>query len=327
MRLKHRCFASAVLVAATITCLAAAPASARTGQYDGVNWADPRDNFADTELVLSGLARGDSYNRTRAKAKRFAEEFFDKLGANTVRIPINPATVNTASWQDYRGVIDGIRASGSNVIVAYWEGTNKDGRIDDQAAFNRMWDRVVRAYGADGGVLFEPMNEPHGYEAGAWRDVAAKWLDRHRNVPRKRVIIDGEKYSELTAPICTDPRLQGTRVSLHNYAFWRTLNYDEWLENWRAQVTPCPNRIIITEFGTTVNGGQNFNAPSADNGVVYMQAAARIAREYGLGAVYWPGLRDGDSYSMTTRSGSGAKQTLNVVNSTARDALRYAWGM
>lgn len=326
MLISRRMRAVACSTAMTAIGLAAAPAHAQTGRYDGVNWADPRDNFATDALVLSGLSRSDSYNTVKAKAERFTREFYSKLGANTIRIPINPATVNSGSWSAYRGVIDGIRAAGANVIIAYWEGV-KDGRIDNTAAYNTMWSTVVGAYGSNGGVLFEPMNEPHNYSPTEWTDIAAAWLNRFPNVPRSRVVIDGTDYSAVTAPICNDSRLNGTLVSLHNYGFWGNKTYDQWLASWRDQVTPCANRIIITEFGTTMNGGQNFNAPSSDNGVMYMQAAAKIARDYNLGAVYWPGLRDGDGYSMTTRSGSGTTQTLNVVNSTGRDSLRYAWGM
>ena len=40
---------------------APAPALAATNQFNGVNCADPRDNYADDPVVLSGLSTSDSY--------------------------------------------------------------------------------------------------------------------------------------------------------------------------------------------------------------------------------------------------------------------------
>lgn len=46
-----------------------------------------------------------------------------------------------------------------------------------------------------------------------------------------------------------------------------------------------------------------------------------------MGSVYWPGLRDGDWYSLTSRSGSGASTTLSLVNPSGLTRLQYAWGI
>jgi hypothetical protein len=73
----------------------------------GVNWADPSDNFVDGVLQLSGLdASTDTYDTVRTKAARVANEFRDKLGANTIRIPINEPTVASPFWDAYKAVID-----------------------------------------------------------------------------------------------------------------------------------------------------------------------------------------------------------------------------
>jgi hypothetical protein len=303
-----------------------APASAQTGQFDGVNWADPRDNFADDALVLSGLAASDSYATVRAKSVRVAAEFYTRLGANTVRIPINPATVNGSSWAAYRGVIDGIRAQGARVIIAYWEGTDRDGRIDDRAAFDTMWGTVVNAYASDAEVYFEPMNEPHGYSLADWSTIAASWVSRFSSLPRGRMVIDGQGYSEDVKGVCADSRFNGTLLGVHNYAFWANRSYDQWVADWRNKIGSCGNRTVITEFGATMSSGYDYGAPSNINEVMYIQAAARVAREQGMGAVYWPGLRDNDTYAMTTRSGSGTDITLTVVNASGRNSLREAWG-
>src|SRR5262245_38695476 len=126
---RTRAALAAVAIAAVgATTLTGSPASAAvpghgTSQFKGVNWADPRDNYADDPVVLSGLSLSDSYAQTYAKATRVIAAFRANLGANTVRLPINPYTVNGSYWKSYRGVIDAASAQGFKVIVSYWEGT------------------------------------------------------------------------------------------------------------------------------------------------------------------------------------------------------------
>ena len=318
--------AIAAVSAASLAGLAAVPAHAGTGQFDGVNWADPRDNFADDALVLSGLTAADSYATVKAKAQSIAAEFYTKVGANTIRIPINPATVNSSRWAAYKGVIDGIRAQGARVIIAYWEGTNRDGVIDNTTAYNTMWDTVVAAYGSDSFVFFEPMNEPHGYTLSAWGGVAAAWLARYPNISRDRVVVDGQGYSENVTGVCADSRLNGTLLGLHNYAYWANRTYNQWLADWSSRIGSCASRTVITEFGATMNTGLNYSAPSSNNEVMYMQAATKTARDNAMGLVYWPGLRDGDSYSLTTRGGAGTNITLTVVNASGKNNVQYGYG-
>ena len=64
--------------------------------------------------------------------------FKKNLGANTLRLPINPASVGTTWWKSYRATIDAATAHGDKVIVSYWEAdTSKDGLVDDTAAWKR----------------------------------------------------------------------------------------------------------------------------------------------------------------------------------------------
>ena len=49
---------------------AAAASPPRTNDFRGVNWADPRDNYADDEVVPSGLSTADDYATTYRKAHR-----------------------------------------------------------------------------------------------------------------------------------------------------------------------------------------------------------------------------------------------------------------
>lgn len=125
--------------------------------------------------------------------------------------------------------------------------------------------------------------------------------------------------------MCADSRLNGTLLSLHTYAFWRNQTYNQWVSDIRSKIGSCASRTVITEYGATMNSGLNYNAPSSINEVVFIQAVSDVARDLRLGAVYWPGLRSGDSYSITQLSGSGSNLTLNVQNQSARDRLRHAW--
>jgi hypothetical protein len=50
-------------------------------------------------------------------------------------------------------------------------------------------------------------------------------------------------------------------------------------------------------------------------------------RELGVGGVYWPGLRDGDWYSLTQRTGSGANINLTLTNASGLNRLHYSWGI
>lgn len=105
-------------------------------QFHGVNWADPRDNYANGPVVLSGLSTSDDYRTVYRTSERIVRGFRKDLGANTVRMPVNPYSVGTAWWNSYKGAIDAARHEGFRVVLGYWEGdgASKDGKVDDPAA-------------------------------------------------------------------------------------------------------------------------------------------------------------------------------------------------
>jgi hypothetical protein len=327
-------FVAVAIAAVTGTTLAGSPASAapstNTSQFKGVNWADPRDNYADDPVVLSGLSLSDSYAQTYAKATRVIAAFRANLGANTVRLPINPYTVNGSYWKSYRGVIDAATAQGFKVIVSYWEGTgaNKDGFIDDPATYWPMWDTVVKAYKHNERVYFEPMNEPHGYTDAEWADLAAKWLDTYRSVPRNRVFVSGAGYNDHVTTVCADPRLKGTYLSLHHYGFWKDYaTYDQWASDLKERLGDCANRTVADEFGAPMTTGLDYNVPTPDdNSVNFIQADTDVFRELGMGSVYWPGLRTDDTYSIQKLIGDAARPWLATTNQSGADRLAWAWG-
>ncbi|MFF5498417.1 glycoside hydrolase family 5 protein [Streptomyces aquilus] len=335
-RLKPRtrvALAAVAIAAVTAAGLAGSPAAAApsidTTQFKGVNWADPRDNFADDTLQLSGLSTTDTYAQTYVKASRIISAFRANLGANTVRLPINPYTVNGAYWKSYRAVIDAATAHGFKVIVSYWEGTGdrKDGYIDDEATYWPMWNTVVKAYKGNAKVYFEPMNEPHGYTDTEWADIAAKWLDTYQSVPRNRVFVSGAGYNDHVTSVCADPRLKGTYLSLHHYGFWKSYaTYDEWVADLKARIGDCANRTVADEFGAPMTTGLNYNVKTPDDNYVnFIQAVTDTFRELKMGSVYWPGLRTDDIYSIQELTGDPAKPWLKTTNQSGADRLAWAW--
>ncbi|MFE9452149.1 glycoside hydrolase family 5 protein [Streptomyces sp. NPDC006739] len=331
-RLRATCVAVAIAAVSGAT-LAGSPASAAptgTTQFKGVNWADPRDNYADDYLQLSGLSTSDSYARTYAKASRIISAFRANLGANTVRLPINPYTVNGAYWKSYRGVIDAASDRGFKVILSYWEGTGaqKDGFIDDESTYWPMWKTVVTAYKHDPKVYFEPMNEPHGYTDAQWADIAAKWLATYPSVPRDRVFVSGAGYNDHVTSVCADPRLKGTYLSLHHYGFWKDYaTYDQWVADLKVRIGDCASRTVADEFGAPMTTGLNYDVPTPDNNSInFIQADTDTFRKLGMGSVYWPGLRTDDTYSIQKLTGDTARPWLTTTNQSGADRLAWGWG-
>ena len=297
----------------------------RTSDFRGVNWADPRDNYAADAVVPSGLAVTDSYGTVYRTAQRMVRGFRQNLGANTLRLPINPASVGTTWWKSYRGAIDAATAGGDQVILSYWEAnTSKDGLIDDVAAWNKMWDTVVREYRGNPRVYCEPMNEPHGYTLDDWVSVTSGWLARHRDVPRHRVVISGTGYNDNLVGVGAAPALRGTLLSLHFYGFWASYTQEsDWTTDLKARIGAYAGRTIIDEAGAPMTIGLNYGAHNGNIYTSYFAAVTDTARAAGMGLVYWPGLRTGDAYSIESL-GTDGRLVDNSVTGVAQ--LRWGYG-
>ncbi|GAB7192078.1 cellulase family glycosylhydrolase [Kineococcus sp. NUM-3379] len=322
----------AALVAVLVTPLvasvpAATPSSAATNTFRGVNWADERDNYVNGWVIPTGLTASDSYSTVRTKARGILTDFRGKLGANTLRLPVNPYTVNSDWWGRYKGTVDEALAQNMKVVLSYWEANdNKNGVVDDTAAFNAMWDRVVRDYGGNGNVYFEIMNEPFGYSLSSWVSLTSQWLSRHPGVPRGRVIISGTGYNDDVTGVCAAGALNGTLLSLHFYGYWNTYTTrDRWTADLSRRVGNCAARTIIDETGAPMTTGINYSAGHQDGNQFssYFAATTDFARSRQMGVIYWPGLRANDSYSLTRQSGTG----LAVNNASGVAQLRWGWGL
>jgi endoglucanase len=320
--------AGAVVVAVVVN---TAPAQAATNGFRGVNWADQRDNFVNDTLVLGGLSTSDSYATTQAKANGILTGFQNNLGANTVRLPVNFPTVSGSYWNSYIGAIDMAASKGMKVILSYWEADNsRDGLVDNLSQFWSMWQTIVNRYAGNSLVYFEPMNEPHGYSDGDWKNIAAQWLSNYPSVPRGRIIVSGAGYNQRLTTIGSDTRFDGTLISRHTYRFFNNSLTTEaqFRADLRTSVGSYASRVLITEWGSFMTDGRNYNQPSAsDPFVAFIRGVAAEARSLQLGTVYWPGVRINDPYRLQEITGSGTNLGLSTTNASGRDQLRYSWGL
>lgn len=339
MRRRALVFALAILPIAVFmaggTSVPDASAATNPAKFRGVNWADSRDNFANDEVVPSGLSKDDDYATTYAKATAIAGSF-KEMGFNTIRLPVNPHSVGNAWWNSYTGAIDAILDLEMNVLLSYWEGgpPNNDGVVDNLPAWWSMWETIVDRYEDKPGFHFGPMNEPHGYSSSAWANLAASWLAAFPDLPRDRVFVSGHGYSENLSVVCNDARLNGTYLALHNYAFWNTFSYAGWISDYQTnnRLAGCAHRTILEEFGVPMTSGLDFSVPPSSgtaenqNYVNFLRASTDLVRNLGMGSIYWPGLRTGDSYRLTSLVGTGTDLSLTVTNQSALDRLTWAWG-
>jgi hypothetical protein len=318
---------ASLLLAGSSTAYAAppCPATPNTSDFRGVNWADPRDNYASDAVVPSGLKTTDDYRTVYRITTQMVGDFRKNLGANTLRLPINPASVGTTWWRSYRATVDAATAAGNKVILSYWESdTAKDGLVDDVAAWNKMWDTVVKEYGRNPRVYFEPMNEPFGYTLDQWVSVASGWIARQRSVPRGHVVVSGSGYNDNVTGVGAAPALRGTLLSLHFYGFWaKDTEKSAWLANLSARLGSYTSRTIIDEAGAPMTIGLNYGAHNGNTSTAYFAALTETARANRMGIVYWPGLRFGDSYSITS-VGADGHLVNNSVTGVAQ--LRWGWG-
>jgi Cellulase (glycosyl hydrolase family 5) len=296
----------------------------------GVNWADGRDNFVDGWVIPSGLTASDDYNTVSAKANAILSGFQTNMsGVNTVRLPINPPSVSQSWWGAYTGAIDKALSKGMKVILCCWESSSaRDGKIDDINAFWTMWQTVVNKYGSNGNVYFEVFNEPYGYSLSDLTSIYAQWLSRYPSVAKGRIILSGTGYSENVTGVGADSRFTSCLLALHNYAYWATRSTSGWESDWRSRFGSYGARTVVTEFGATMNSHKDYqNGSQADNEIAYIVASSNVFRNDKVASVYWPGLRDNDSYSIQTRGGSGTNITLTTVNSSGVFRVRYGWGL
>ncbi len=295
----------------------------------GVNWADARDNFVDGWVIPSGLEAGDDYATVATKSNAIYNGVMANLqGVNAIRLPINPPSVTERWWTAYHATIDQALNKKLKVVLSCWESAaTKDGKIDNLDAFWQMWTIVINKYGQQSDVYIEVINEPYGYSLAQLSTVYEQFLAKFPNLPRNRILLSGTGYSEDVNGIGADIRFKDCLLALHNYAFWNVRTQSDWEANWRSRFGAYASRTIVTEFGAGMTTGKNYTgAVGSDNEVAYIVGSTNVFQNTNLSSIYWPGIRDGDSYSLLNKSGAGAGITLSVTNQSGATRVRFGWG-
>ena len=299
------------------------------GSFHCVNWADERDNFVNGLLQPSGLdSATDTYATVQAKSNAILSAFQKDLQTNGIRIPINEPTASSTWWAAYKGIIDAATAKGMTVMIGYWAYQN--GKPASTTAFNAMWRVVVDAYQANPLVFFDIHNEPWGLSAAAWVTLAENWLAMFPTVPRDRIVVAGAYSDQDLNPVGSDAKLAGTILSLHVYTFYDTsiVTAAGWENYVKSGVGTYASRTIATEWGAPMTTGTNYGVTTDGNAdISYMNGVPNQLRSAKMGSCYWPGLRIGDSWSVTTLNGTGTNLSLSVTNSSGLDRIHWAWGL
>ncbi len=327
-------------IATTLSVLAvgvgvASPSLAATNQFRGVNWADSRDNFQSGVLYISGLSSSDTYDSAFATGTAIMDQFMSKLGANAVRMPINEATVSKF-WSTYTGAIDAVLAKGK-VVLGYWDSA-KDNKPPDMNAWWAMWKAVVDKYGDNDNAYFEVFNEPNMYSKTDLNNLYNEWLTRNPTVPKGRVILDGTGNAQNVSDVGSDSRLKDCLLAVHDYSFFGSESMtkeSDWSNHIKGSVGSYADRTVCTEWGGPMSPGSkngksydylDYSKAPTNYFEAYIRGISSQLRAWSMGSFYWPGLRDGDWYSMTIKTGTGANITLSIPNQSGLERLQYAWG-
>ena len=304
-----------------------------TSQFRGVNWADKRDNFVSDVLVLSGMSLSENYQSASIVAERVIGQFQELLGTNSVRMPVNEPTILTA-FDMYSGALD-VALKHGRLVMAYWGPAQPSGpkNMND---WWKMWARLVEKYGSHPNAYFEIFNEPHMYSKDELRNLYAEWLNKFPDVPRDHILLDGSGLAWNVPDIADDPRFEGCLFAVHEYTFWNMsiTTEDGWKRSFQGKVGKYIDRTVCTEWGGAMSPGEkngvhydymDYNQPPNNYFTAYIRGMSDQLRDWEMGSFYWPGLRDGDWYSMTKRSGEGANIKLQVANQSGLDRMQRAW--
>lgn len=308
---------------------------AATNQFRGVNWADPRDNFQQGVLYLSGLSSSDNNASAKIVADKVVSQFVSKLGTNSVRLPINEAT-STTGWSMYTGVID-VALTKGRVILCYW-GPAHGAAPANMTNWWNMWTTVVAKYGRNSNFYIEIFNEPNMYNKTTLSTLYADWLKKFPDFPQDRVILDGTGMAQNVPEIGSDSRFDKCLLAVHDYSMWsaETNTEAQWSAHVRGEVGSYAHRTVATEWGGPMSTGtkngityqpQDYSSTSASASyfVKYNRGMTEQFRNWKMGSFYWAGLKDNDWYSMMKKSGTGANIVLTVPNASGLARLQYSW--
>lgn len=257
-----------------------------------------------------------------------------KLGANSVKLPINEATVSQY-WSTYTGAID-MALSKGKLVLCYWPSAHGASPAN-MTKFWNMWTTVVNKYGNNSNCYFEVYNEPNNYNKTELCNLYNEWLTRFTSVPRGRVILEGTGVAQNVPNIGSDSRFNGCLLAVHEYSMWGSdtwIQESQWINHFKGYVGNYADRTICTEWGGPMSPGSknginydylDYSKTPTNYFEAYIRGITSQMREWKMGSFYWIGLRDGDWYSMTKKSGSGANIMLTVPNQSGLDRMKYSW--
>lgn len=310
-------------------------ASANPSHLRGVNWADQRDNYVPGVIYVSGLASSDTYGSASIVADQVIGQFMTKLGSNSVKLPINEATV-AQYWSTYTGAIDMALTKGK-VVLCYWPSA-QGAKPANLTNFWSMWKTVVDTYGGNDNCYFEVLKEPNVYGKAELGDIYASWLAQFSTVPRGRVILEGTGGALNVPDIGSDSRFDGCLLGVLEYSMWGAETWTteaQWIDHFKGLVGDYADRTVCTEWGGPMSPGSkngidydylDYSRSPTNYFEAYLRGVTSQLRTWQMGNFYWMGLRDGDWYSMTQKTGSGSSITLTVPNASGLERLQYAWG-
>ncbi len=106
------------------------------------------------------------------------------------------------------------------------------------------------------------------------------------------------------------------------------------MSQFKGEVGNYSDRTVCTEWGGPMSPGSkngvsygslDYSKSPTNYFEAYIRGMSSQLRAWNMGSFYWVGLKDGDWYSMTTRSGTGSNTVLSVPNQSGLAQLQNAW--
>ena len=142
---------------------------------------------------------------------------------------------------------------------------------------------------------------------------------------RARILISGSGYNEWLSHVGADERFKGCHLSFHLYAWFggQHRNREAWVKEIKERIGEAnAHRTIVTEWGASMKSTpQDFFEQSKLEGKsktrAFIIAMADVIHEWKMGSIYWPGLRDGDRFSLTNRN----DDKLEITNESGKQQV------
>ncbi len=295
-------------------------AVANTLYLHGMNWACGANNYG-TQPWPDGLIGNESSAQGYAVGQAAGSAVLGQ-GGNTLRLPIEPPMAVGTNWSLYTNVINGLLATGCNVVLCYW---TPDSQVTNLSQWYGMWDAANAAYSNGTNVLYEPINEPASQ--ANLNDLYAGFLSRYHPVANK-CILDGAGYAQNVTSLGSDSRLNNQLLGYHNYAWFSTgvTNSSRFYNVCASSVGAYAARTVITETGDPTEGTaepsywQQYGY-NLDPYVASLNGILPWARDNNVGIIQWSGINSQDFFHWSRGLGD-----LTVARPDLAQMFQWAWG-